>query len=80
VAKVGTSKAGGTISQQAAVHGRPYEQTNKQDSKKTELEVNADKSENMVMSRDQNAGRSKTIKIGNKLLKGRNSSNIWKQP
>jgi hypothetical protein len=29
VAKVGTSKAGGTISQQAAVSGRQWKQTNK---------------------------------------------------
>jgi hypothetical protein len=34
-------------------------------SKKTELEVNADKTKNMVMSRDQNAGRNHNMKINN---------------
>jgi hypothetical protein len=33
--------------------------------KETGLEVNADKTKYMVMSRDQNAGRSHGIKIGN---------------
>jgi len=33
--------------------------------KKTGLEVNADKTKYMVMSRDQNAGRSHNIKINN---------------
>jgi len=35
-------------------------------SKEIGLEVNSDKSKNMVMSRDQNAGRSHNIKIDNK--------------
>jgi len=34
-------------------------------SKETELEVNADKTKYMVMSRDQNAGQSHNIKTGN---------------
>jgi hypothetical protein len=34
-------------------------------SKETELELNADKTKCMVMSRDQNAGRSHNIKIDN---------------
>jgi len=34
-------------------------------SKKTGLEVNADKTKYMVMSRDQNAGRSHSMKIHN---------------
>jgi len=36
------------------------------DSKGTGLEVNADKTKYMVMSRDQNTGRSHTINIDNK--------------
>jgi len=35
-------------------------------SKETGLEVNADKTKYMVMSRDQNAGRSHNIKIDNR--------------
>ena len=35
------------------------------DSKETGLEVNADKSKYMVMSRDQNAGRSYSMKTDN---------------
>ena len=35
-------------------------------SKETGPEVNSDKTKNMVMSRDQNAGRSHNIKIDNK--------------
>ena len=34
-------------------------------SKETELEVNADKTKYMVVSRDQNAGRSRSMKTGN---------------
>jgi len=37
-------------------------------SKETGLEVNADKSKYMVMSRDQNAGRNHCIEIGNSSL------------
>jgi len=33
------------------------------DSKKIGLEVNSDKANDMVMSRDQNAGRSQNVKI-----------------
>jgi hypothetical protein len=42
-------------------------------SKEAGLEVNADKSKYMVKSRDQNAGRSHSIKIDN-------NPNIWEQP
>ena len=35
-------------------------------SKKTGLEVNADKTKYMVMSRDQNAGRSHNMKVDNR--------------
>jgi hypothetical protein len=41
------------------------------------LEVNADKSKYMVVSRDQNEGRSQILVIGP--LKGWKSSNIWEQ-
>ena len=34
-------------------------------SKKIGLEVNADKTKYMIMSRDQNAGRSHSMKVGN---------------
>ena len=44
-------------------------------SKETGLEVNADKTKYMVMSRDQN-GRSRTVKIDNSSLNGKNNSNI----
>jgi hypothetical protein len=46
-------------------------------SKENGLEVNADKTKYMVMSRDQNAGRSHSTKIDNSSLKDRNSSTIW---
>jgi hypothetical protein len=42
-------------------------------SKETGLEVNADKAKCMVMSRDQNAGRSHSINIDN-------NPNIWGKP
>jgi len=42
-------------------------------SKENGLEVNADKTKCTVMSRDQNAGRSHSIKIDN-------NPNIWEQP
>jgi hypothetical protein len=38
-------------------------------SKENELEVNADKTKNMVMSRDEDAGRNNSIKIDNSYLK-----------
>jgi hypothetical protein len=37
-------------------------------SKETGLEVNAEKTKYMVMSRDQNAGQNENILIGNKLF------------
>jgi len=49
-------------------------------SKENGLEVNADKTQYMVMSRDQNAGRSHSMKTGNSFLEGWNISNIWEQP
>jgi len=42
----------------------------------TGLEVNGDKTKYMVMSRDQNAGRSRNINNDNKNLKWWNSSNM----
>ena len=46
-------------------------------SKETGLEVNADKTKYLVMSRDQNAGRSHNMKTDNSCLKGWKSSNVW---
>ena len=43
------------------------------------LEVYADKTEYMIMSRNQNAGRSHSMKIDNSSMKGWKSSNIWEQ-
>ena len=40
------------------------------------LEGNADKTKYMIMSRDQNAGRSYSMKIDNSSMKGWKSSNI----
>ena len=48
-------------------------------SKKNGLEVNADKTKYMAMSRDENAGRSHNIKIIVS-LKGWKSSDIWERP
>jgi len=48
-------------------------------SKEIGLEVNANNTKYKVMSRDQNAGRSHSIKIDNSFLKGWKSSNIWEQ-
>jgi hypothetical protein len=49
-------------------------------SKETGLEVNADKTEYMVMSRDQNARGSHSIKLITASLKGWTNSNMWEQP
>ena len=49
-------------------------------SKEIGIEVNVDKTKYMVMSRDQNAGRSHSMKTDNSYLKGWNSSNILEQP
>ena len=43
------------------------------------LEVNADKTKYMIMSRDQNSGRSHSMKIDNSSIEGWKSSNIWEQ-
>ena len=50
-------------------------------SKETGLEVNADKTRYMIMSRDQNAGRSHNIKIDNNIVSPKEwkSSNIRAQ-
>jgi hypothetical protein len=48
--------------------------------KETGLEINADKTKYMVISRDQNAGQSHNVKMIIVSLKGRNNSNIWEQP
>ena len=48
-------------------------------SDETGLEVNADKTKHMVMSRDQNAGRIHNKNIINP-LKGWKSSDFWEQP
>jgi hypothetical protein len=49
-------------------------------SKEIGLEVNAEKTKYMVMSRDQNAGQGHNIKLDNKSFEVCNSSNIWEQP
>jgi hypothetical protein len=47
----------------------------------TELEVNAEKTKYMIMSRDKDAGQCHSIKIDIiVILKGWKSSNIWVQP
>ena len=48
--------------------------------KKNGLDVNADKTKYMVMSRDQNAGRSHSIMTDNRCLKGWKCSDIWEKP
>ena len=48
--------------------------------KETGLEVSADKTKCMVMSRDQNGRRSHNIKINNSFFKGWKSSNVWETP
>jgi hypothetical protein len=49
-------------------------------SKKIGLEVNAEKTKYMVMSRNQNAGHNHNINVDNKSLKEWKNSNIWEQP
>jgi len=49
-------------------------------SKETGLEVNADKTKCMVMSRDQNAGQSQSMKTDNSSFERVKDSNIWEQP
>jgi len=41
--------------------------------------VDVDKTKYMVMSRDQNAGRSYNIRIDNSSVEGVDSLNIWEQ-
>ena len=48
-------------------------------SKEIGIEVNADKTKYMVMSRDQNGGLSHNMKVDNRSF-GWKSSNIWEQP
>ena len=48
-------------------------------SKETGLEVNADKTKYMVMSQDQNAGQSRSMKLIIVPLKEWKNSNIWEQ-
>ena len=43
------------------------------------LEVNADKTEYMIMSRNQNAGRSHSMKIDNRSIERVEQFNIWEQ-
>ena len=47
--------------------------------RETGLEVSADKSKYMVMSRDQNAGRIQSVRIDNSTSRGWKSLNIWEQ-
>ena len=48
--------------------------------KKNGLDVNADKTKYLVMSRDQNAGRSHSIMTDNRCLKGWKCSDILEKP
>ena len=43
------------------------------------MEVSADKTKYMVMSRDQNAGRIHSVRIDNSTSRGWKSLNIWEQ-
>ena len=43
------------------------------------LEVNADKTKYMVMSRDRNAGRGHSVKIDNTSIERVEESNIWER-
>ena len=49
-------------------------------SKEIGLEVNADKSKHMVMSQDQNAGRSHNMKFDNRSFEIVEELKIWEQP
>jgi pectate lyase len=49
-------------------------------SKEIGLEVNAEKTKYMVMSRDQNAGQNYNVKLDNKSFQKWKSSNLWEQP
>jgi hypothetical protein len=49
-------------------------------SKENGIEVNAHYTQYMVMSRDQTAGQSHSMKVDNRSFEGWKSSNIWKQP
>ena len=49
-------------------------------SKEIGLEVNADETKHMIMSRDQNAGRSRIIKTDNSSFQRVEELNIWEQP
>jgi len=49
-------------------------------SKENGLQVSADETKYMIMSRDQNAGRSHSMKIDNSSFGGWKISNIWRQP
>ena len=48
-------------------------------SKEIGLEVNADKTKYMVMSRDRNAGRGHNVKFDNSSIERVKSSNIWER-
>jgi len=43
------------------------------------LEINADKTKYMVISRDRNAGRCHSVKFDNSSTEGWKSSNIWER-
>ena len=47
--------------------------------KETGLEVNADKTKYMVMSRDQNAGRTHSVKIDNSAFERVDEFKYWEQ-
>ena len=49
-------------------------------SKETDLEVNADKTKYMVMSRDQNAGQNHNITTHNKISERMEHFKFWEQP
>ena len=44
------------------------------------LEVNYERTNDMVTSRDQNAGQNQSKETGNTFFKAWNSSDIWEQP
>jgi hypothetical protein len=44
------------------------------------IEVNADKTKYMLMSRDQNAGRSHSMKTNNSSFERVGEFNVWEQP